>query len=115
MLQAFRFDADKEYLRQPRVIRVGLIQNSIAIPTTSHFADQKKAIMEKVKPMIDAAGDAGVNILCLQVSQLSVCTTSFWHLMNYSRVPMQLVSMYIFISNLMCFSEYLFSMLIVNI
>uniref|UniRef100_A0A0E0LKQ8 Beta-ureidopropionase n=1 Tax=Oryza punctata TaxID=4537 RepID=A0A0E0LKQ8_ORYPU len=65
-VQAFRFDADKEYLRQPRVVRVGLIQNSIAIPTTSHFADQKKAIMEKVKPMIDAAGDAGVNILCLQ-------------------------------------------------
>lgn len=92
MLQAFRFDADKEYLRQPQVVRVGLIQNSISIPTTSHFADQKKAIMEKVKPMIDAAGDAGVNILCLQVSPLSVYTTSFWHLMNNSRVPMQLAS-----------------------
>ncbi|XP_066390798.1 beta-ureidopropionase-like [Miscanthus floridulus] len=65
-VQAFRFSADKEFLRQPRVIRVGLIQNSIAVPTTCHFADQKKAIMDKIKPVIDAAGASGVNILCLQ-------------------------------------------------
>ncbi|KAG8080551.1 hypothetical protein GUJ93_ZPchr0007g5167 [Zizania palustris] len=45
-VQAFRFNADKEFLRQPRVVR--------------------KAIMEKVKPMIEAAGESGVNILCLQ-------------------------------------------------
>ncbi|CAK8577953.1 unnamed protein product [Lathyrus sativus] len=65
-LQAFCFKADKEVLREPRVVRVGLIQNSIALPTTAHFVDQKKAIFEKVKPIIDAAGSSGVNILCLQ-------------------------------------------------
>ncbi|KAJ3689007.1 hypothetical protein LUZ61_018171 [Rhynchospora tenuis] len=65
-LQAFSFKADKEMLREPRVVRVGLIQNSISLPTTAHYADQKKAIMEKIKPMIDAAGASGVNILCLQ-------------------------------------------------
>nr|XP_010933708.1 beta-ureidopropionase isoform X1 [Elaeis guineensis] len=65
-LQAFCFHADKELLRQPRIVRVGLIQNSIALPTTAHFADQKKAIMQKVKPIIDAAGASGVNVLCLQ-------------------------------------------------
>jgi beta-ureidopropionase len=70
LLQAFRFGADSEFLRQPRVVRVGLIQNSIAAPTTCHFADQKKAIMEKIKPIIDAAGASGVNILCLQVSNV---------------------------------------------
>nr|XP_019709092.1 beta-ureidopropionase isoform X2 [Elaeis guineensis] len=64
--QAFCFHADKELLRQPRIVRVGLIQNSIALPTTAHFADQKKAIMQKVKPIIDAAGASGVNVLCLQ-------------------------------------------------
>lgn len=73
LLQAFRFNADKELLRSPRVVRVGLIQNSIAVPTTSHFADQKKAIMEKVKPIIDAAGASGVNILCLQVPYTVIC------------------------------------------
>ncbi|OMO63503.1 Carbon-nitrogen hydrolase [Corchorus olitorius] len=55
-LQAFRFSADNEFLREPRVVRVGLIQNSIAIPTTAPFSDQKKAIFEKLRPIIDAAG-----------------------------------------------------------
>jgi hypothetical protein len=67
VLQAFRFNADKEQMRQPRIVRVGLVQNSIAVPTTCHFADQKKAIMEKVKLIVDAAGASGVNVLCLQV------------------------------------------------
>ncbi|CAL9069646.1 beta-ureidopropionase-like [Musa acuminata AAA Group] len=65
-LQAFCFHADAEYLRQPQIVRVGLIQNSIALPTTAHIADQKNALMQKVKPMIDAAGASDVNILCLQ-------------------------------------------------
>ncbi|KAL6211415.1 hypothetical protein ACLB2K_016641 [Fragaria x ananassa] len=65
-LQAFCFHADKELLREPRIVRVGLIQNSIAVPTTAHFMDQKRAIFGKLKPIIDAAGVSGVNILCLQ-------------------------------------------------
>jgi beta-ureidopropionase len=65
-VQAFRFSADKEFLRQPRVVRVGLIQNSIAVPTTCHFSEQKKAIVDKIRPIVDAAGASGVNILCLQ-------------------------------------------------
>ncbi|KAI3424515.1 CN hydrolase domain-containing protein [Psidium guajava] len=65
-IQAFRFTADKELLREPQVVRVGLIQNSIVRPTTDSFQDQKRAIHQKVKPMIDAAGASGVNILCLQ-------------------------------------------------
>ena len=67
LFQAFRFHADKESVREPRIVRVGLIQNSIALPTTAPFLDQKRAILEKVKPIIDAAGASGVNILCLQV------------------------------------------------
>lgn len=54
-------------MREPRIVRVGLIQNSIALPTTAPFSDQKRAILDKVKPIIDAAGASGVNILCLQV------------------------------------------------
>ncbi|GJU53687.1 beta-ureidopropionase [Tanacetum coccineum] len=60
-IQAFRFNADKELLREPRIVRVGLIQNSIALPTTAPFLDQKLAIFEKVKPIINAAGASGVN------------------------------------------------------
>ncbi|CAN1332194.1 PYD3, partial [Linum perenne] len=65
-LQAFGFSADREELREPRVVRVGLIQNSIALPTTASFSDQKKAIFHKLKSIIEAAGSSGVNILCLQ-------------------------------------------------
>lgn len=65
--QAFCFHADKELLRAPRIVRVGLIQNSIALPTTVSFLDQKRAIYQKLKPIIEAAGASGVNILCLQV------------------------------------------------
>lgn len=50
---------------------MGLIQNSIALPTTAHFLDQKRAIYQKLKLMIDAAGASGVNILCLQVSNVT--------------------------------------------
>ncbi|XP_030944887.1 beta-ureidopropionase [Quercus lobata] len=65
-LKAFCFHADKELLRAPRIVRVGLIQNSIALPTTASFLDQKRAIYQKLKPIIEAAGALGVNILCLQ-------------------------------------------------
>ncbi|XP_051137753.1 beta-ureidopropionase [Andrographis paniculata] len=65
-LQAFTFNAQEESLREPRIVRVGLIQNSIALPTTAPFADQKKGIFQKLTPIIEAAGISGVNILCLQ-------------------------------------------------
>ncbi|KAI3966215.1 hypothetical protein MKW92_030645 [Papaver armeniacum] len=65
-LKAFSFRADKEVIREPRNVRVGLIQNSIALPTTHPFLDQKRAIFQKLKPIIEAAGASGVNILCLQ-------------------------------------------------
>ncbi|KAI9085974.1 hypothetical protein K1719_032051 [Acacia pycnantha] len=42
------------------------LQNSIALPTNAPFLDQKRAIFEKLRPIIDAAGASGVNILCLQ-------------------------------------------------
>eukprot|EP00850_Spirogloea_muscicola_P021700 SM000258S09116 [mRNA] locus=s258:14738:16676:- [translate_table: standard] len=65
-LQAFAFAAAAEELRQPRVVRVGVVQNAIVLPTTAPFAEQRNAIMARLKVMVDAAGDAGVNILCLQ-------------------------------------------------
>ncbi|KAI3946005.1 hypothetical protein MKX01_024761 [Papaver californicum] len=64
--QAFSFRADKELMREPRIVRVGLVQNSIALPPTHPFLDQKRAIFQKLKPIVEAAGASGVNILCLQ-------------------------------------------------
>lgn len=65
-LQAYAFTAEKESLRAPRIVRVGLIQNSIGLRTTEPFLDQKRAIFQKVVPIIEAAGVSGVNVICLQ-------------------------------------------------
>lgn len=65
-LQAYCFQAQKEFLREPRIVRVGLIQNCITLPTTAPFIEQRRAIFQKLKPIIETAGASGVNILCLQ-------------------------------------------------
>jgi hypothetical protein len=38
--RAFKFDAAPEQLRKPRVVKIGLIQNSIAAPTTAPLFEQ---------------------------------------------------------------------------
>lgn len=65
-LQAYCFNAESEMMRPPRVVRVALIQNSTVLPTTASFSEQKIAIMQKIKKIIETAGAAGVNIVCLQ-------------------------------------------------
>jgi beta-ureidopropionase len=65
-VQAHKFKAIKEQLRPPRIVRIGIIQNSIVLPTTAPLHDQYIAIQNKVEKMIDAAGSMGVNVLCLQ-------------------------------------------------
>lgn len=65
-LQGYAFDAAKEQLRAPRVVRIGLIQHSIQKETTAPFTEQRDAIHSRVSELIDAAGEAHVNVLCLQ-------------------------------------------------
>ena len=40
--KAFQFRAAREQLRAPRVVRIGLVQNKIVLPTTAPFAEQAK-------------------------------------------------------------------------
>ncbi|KXZ53165.1 hypothetical protein GPECTOR_7g1057 [Gonium pectorale] len=65
-LRTALFRAAPEQLRPPRVVRIGLIQNKIVLPTDAPFADQAKAIRDRVGQMIDTAGQAGVKVVCLQ-------------------------------------------------
>ncbi|RZF37384.1 hypothetical protein LSTR_LSTR009735 [Laodelphax striatellus] len=65
-VKACAFEAKREELRQPRLVRVGLIQNSISLPTTEPIEKQRNAIFSKIKEIIRAAHLNGVNILCLQ-------------------------------------------------
>lgn len=66
-IQAYHFSAAAEQLRAPRIVRVGVVQNAIVLPTTAPYAKQRQAIFNRVKSIVDAAGAASVKILCLQV------------------------------------------------
>ena len=49
-----------------RITRVGLVQNKIVLPTTAPVEDQRNALWKRCCEMIDAAGAARVQVLCLQ-------------------------------------------------
>jgi len=65
-IKAFKFTASKEQLRNERIVRIGLIQNSIVKSTTYPILEQYQAIQDRVEAIIHSAGALGVNILCLQ-------------------------------------------------
>ncbi|KAF3428590.1 hypothetical protein E2986_02982 [Frieseomelitta varia] len=55
-----------EELRPPRIVRVGLIQHSIVLPTTEPLKKQRNALHLKIQKYVDYAATCGVNLLCLQ-------------------------------------------------
>ncbi|XP_045538762.1 beta-ureidopropionase-like [Papilio machaon] len=63
---AYSFPAKIEQIRPARIVKIGVIQHSIVLPTDQPISLQKAAIFEKVKVIIETAGEEGVNILCLQ-------------------------------------------------
>lgn len=58
--------AKSEQLRPPKIVRVGLIQNSIVLPTDAPIVEQRAAIHKKITGYIDHAAKCGVNIVCMQ-------------------------------------------------
>lgn len=58
--------AAREQTRPPRLVRIGLIQNRIVLPTTAPVAEQWAAIRDRCIEMIEAAAMLGVNIVCMQ-------------------------------------------------
>ncbi|XP_059620391.1 beta-ureidopropionase [Phlebotomus argentipes] len=65
-VKGYRFEAQKEHLRLPRIVRVGAVQNSIVAKTTDPVDVQRNALFGKIEKVIQAAALEGVNILCLQ-------------------------------------------------
>lgn len=65
-IKSFGFTALKEDLRQPRIVKIGAVQNAIAAPTTDPIHKQRDAMFSKIGKIVDAAGADGVNVLCLQ-------------------------------------------------
>ncbi|XP_053135674.1 beta-ureidopropionase [Hemicordylus capensis] len=65
-LQGYGFEAEPEQLRPPRVVRVGLIQNKIVLPTDAPVAEQVAALHKHIEEIVDVAAMCGVNIVCFQ-------------------------------------------------
>lgn len=65
-LKACQFLAAPEQLRAPRLVKIGVIQNKIVAPTSALYAEQVQAIRSRIQDIADAAGAAGVKILCFQ-------------------------------------------------
>ncbi|XP_067015045.2 beta-ureidopropionase [Anabrus simplex] len=65
-LQGYKFEANLEHLRAPRLVRVGAVQNKIVLPTTLPIAEQRDALYNKIELLVKTAALCGVNILCLQ-------------------------------------------------
>lgn len=65
-IKGYIIDAESEELRPPRIVRVGIAQNSIPRPTTDSVASQRSAIHHDVQTIVEAAALCGVNIICFQ-------------------------------------------------
>lgn len=65
-IAGYVFPARHEQTRCQRIVRLGLVQHSIVLPTDKPIKEQREAIFCKVKKLIEIAASEGVNILCLQ-------------------------------------------------
>ncbi|XP_069475964.1 beta-ureidopropionase [Ambystoma mexicanum] len=65
-LQGHRLEAAQEQLRKPRIVRVGLIQNKIVLPTNKPVGEQVAALHKRIGDIVEVAGLCGVNIVCFQ-------------------------------------------------
>ena len=66
-VESYRFDAMPEFFRDPRIVRIGLVQHKMPLTPSSPFQDQLDAVHSKISLITKAASIAGVNILCYQV------------------------------------------------
>lgn len=66
VVSGYSFSAAKEELRKPNILRLGLIQHSIVLPTDQPVYNQRQAIFNKIEKIIKIAASEGVRILCLQ-------------------------------------------------
>lgn len=63
---AYRFSVTPEQRRQPRIVRVGVIQTQIPESTSAPVETQFQALCARTEKLIHAAGAMGVNVLGLQ-------------------------------------------------
>lgn len=65
-LAGYKHISEPEQLREPRIIRIGAVQNKIVLPTTAPFKDQIQALHDRISLIVKAASLSGVNVICFQ-------------------------------------------------
>ncbi|XP_012516447.1 PREDICTED: beta-ureidopropionase isoform X2 [Propithecus coquereli] len=65
-LQGYAFEAAEEQLRRPRIVRVGLVQNRVPLPTDAPVAEQVAALHKRIEAIVEVAAVCGVNVICFQ-------------------------------------------------
>ncbi|XP_051042862.1 beta-ureidopropionase isoform X3 [Phodopus roborovskii] len=65
-LKGYAFQAAKEQQRCPQIVRVGLVQNRIPLPTSAPVAEQVSALHKRIEAIVEVAAMCGVNIICFQ-------------------------------------------------
>ena len=65
-LAAYKIHAALEQRRKPRVVRIGVIQNQIVIPTDRPVVEQYEALADRIETIIHAAAKLDVDVLGLQ-------------------------------------------------
>lgn len=64
--RGYAFTAEIEESREPRIVRIAAVQNSIVEPTTEKISVQRDALHIKIGIIIHAAAASNVNVICLQ-------------------------------------------------
>ncbi|OBS57997.1 hypothetical protein A6R68_10881 [Neotoma lepida] len=65
-LKGYAFGAAQEQQRCPQIVRVGLVQNRIPLPTSAPVAEQVSALHKRIEAIVEVAAMCGVNIICFQ-------------------------------------------------
>ena len=65
-IKGWSIPASPEESRPPRNVTIALVQNKVVLPTDAPILDQVQANHRRVGELIEAAGRAGANVVCLQ-------------------------------------------------
>lgn len=86
-VKSFRINSKKEQIRPQRYVKVAAVQNKIVLPTDKPVNEQKKAIMSRIKDIIELAALEKVNVLGLQeiwTAPFFVCTRERYPWVEFS-------------------------------
>lgn len=72
-LVAYKFNCAEEQLRKSRVIKVGLFQHKIPLPTWSPIQDMLEVMFKMAAEVLEVASKSGVNVFCFQEAWSNIC------------------------------------------